>query len=275
MHINNTETAVLNTINLKTINTYSNNLVPTFLNPSSLKDSTECIAFESSVNVISVPPKIWRPKQKTNYKPMICTDVDEDLYIFKSFGKSMKRAASWTPRPRSDVIPWNTSLFQEELDNNFNIGSTIDDSTRNAVIQIIKDNWDSFCEVGAARPMLDFEFCIDTGDAKPTCCRQPKYGVHEGKIMSKQISDLENNNWIRDCTGPWGALLLLAAKPHQESCTNIDQFVWRLCVSYRALNGVTRSFEFPIPRCSDSIEDLGDSYGKLYFISLDARSGYH
>ena len=93
--------------------------------------------------------------------------------------------------------------------------------------------------------------------------------------MSKQISDLEHNNWIRDCTGPWGALLLLAAKPHQESCTNIDEFVWRLCVSYRALNGVTRSFEFPIPRCSDSIEDLGDSYGKLYFISLDARSGYH
>ena len=188
---------------------------------------------------------------------MICTDVDDDLYIFKPLGKSIKCAASWTPRPRSDVIPWNISLFQEELDNNFNIGSTTDESNRNAVIQIIKDNWDSFCEVGAARPMLDFEFCIDTGDAKPTCCRQPKYGVHEGKIMSKQISDLENNNWIRDCTGPWGALLLLAAKPHQESCTNIDEFVWRLCVTYRALNGVTRSFEFPIPRCSDSIEVWG------------------
>ena len=94
--------------------------------------------------------------------------------------------------------------------------------------------------------------------------------------MLKQISDLEDNKWIRDCIGPWGTLLLLAAKPHQESCTNIDQFVWRLCVSYRALNGVTRSFEFLSPRFSFSIEDLGDSYyGKLYFISLDARSGYH
>ena len=59
--------------------------------------------------------------------------------------------------------------------------------------------------------MLDFEFCIDTGNAKTTCCRQPKYGVHEGKIMSKNISNLEHNNWIRDCTGPWGALILLAA----------------------------------------------------------------
>ena len=206
---------------------------------------------------------------------MICTDVDEKIYIFKSYGKSMKGAASWTQRPRSGVIPWKISLFQQELDDNFNISSMTGDSTRKAVLQIIKDNWDSFCEVGAVWPMLDFEFCINTGNAKAICCHQPKYGVHEEKIMSKQISDLEHNNWIRDCTRPWGALILLAAKPHQESCTNIDQFVWRLCVSYRALNGVTRSFEFPIPRCSDSIEDLGDSYVKLYFISLNARSGYH
>ena len=85
--------------------------------------------------------------------------------------------------------------------------------------------------------------------------------------MSKQISDLEYNKWIRDFIGPWDTLLLLVAKPHQESCT--------LYVSHRALNAVTRSFEFPIPRCSDRIKNLGDLSRKLYFISLDARSGYH
>ena len=93
--------------------------------------------------------------------------------------------------------------------------------------------------------------------------------------MSKQISDLENNNWIRDRAKLWGALLLLAAKLHQESCTDIDKFVWRLYVSYKPLNSVTRSFEFTIPRCSDSIKDLGNLYGRLFFITLDARSGYH
>ena len=41
------------------------------------------------------------------------------------------------------------------------------------------------------------------------------------------------------------------------------------------MNGVTKCFEYPIPRCSDSIEDFGDLSGKFYFISLDARSGYH
>ena len=129
-----------------------------------------------------------------------------------------------------------------------------DTFTRNAVLQIIKDNWDYFCEIGAVWPMLDFKFCIDTRNAKAICCLQPKDGVREPKIMSKQISDLEHDKWSSDCTGPWGVLLLLVAKLHQESCTSIDNFVWRLSVSYRALNGVTRLFEFPIPRCSDSIE---------------------
>ena len=35
--------------------------------------------------------------------------------------------------------------------------------------------------------MFDFEFCLDTGDSKPVCCRQPAYGVHERKIMNAHI----------------------------------------------------------------------------------------
>ena len=123
--------------------------------------------------------------------------------------------------------------------------------------------------------MLDSELCINIGNAKAIYYRQPKYAVHESKIMSKLISELENNNWIRDYAGPRGALLLLAAKPHQESCIDVDKFVWRMCVSYIPLNIITRSLEFPIPRCFDSIEDLGDSYRKLFFISFDVRSDYH
>ncbi len=48
-----------------------------------------------------------------------------------------------------------------------------------------------------------------------------------------------------------------------------------MCVSYRKLNSVTLPFEYPIPRCEDAIDDFGGSAGKLFFISLDARSGYH
>ena len=55
------------------------------------------------------------------------------------------------------------------------------------------------------------------------------------------------------CEGPWGSSIVLAAKPHQEHIKNIDDFVWRMCVSYRKLNAVTKLFELPIPRCDDVI----------------------
>ena len=210
-----------------------------------------------------------------NYKPIIYTDVDEDLYVLKQYGKSMKRSPTWKPRPRSDLILWDESSSLPELNRDLDIDVNMDPTLKQSILTIIKDNWDSFCEKGASRPMLDFEFCIDTGDSKPVCCRQPSYGIHERKIMDEHIQALEANDWICDCEGPWGSIVVLAPKPHQESCVNIKDFVWRLCISYRPLNGVTKSFEFPIPRCTDSIENFGDSSGRMYFISLDARSGYH
>ena len=38
---------------------------------------------------------------------------------------------------------------------------------------------------------------------------------------------------------------------------------------------ITLGFEFSTPRCADRIEDLGDSCGPIFIISLDIRSGYH
>ena len=152
-----------------------------------------------------------------NYKPIIYTDVDEDLYVLKHFGKSMKRSPTWKPRPRSDLILWDESSSLPELNKDLDIDVNMDPTLKQSILTIIKDNWDSFCEKGASRPMLDFEFCIDTGDSKPVCCRQPSYGIHERKIMDKHIQVLEANDWICDCEGPWGSIVVLAPKPHQES----------------------------------------------------------
>ena len=73
--------------------------------------------------------------------------------------------------------------------------------------------------------MFDFEFCIDTGDSKPVCYRQPSYSIHERKIMDKYIHILETNNWISDFEGPWGSLILLSPKSHQEEYTHINNFI--------------------------------------------------
>jgi hypothetical protein len=90
-----------------------------------------------------------------------------------------------------------------------------------------------------------------------------------------QIASLLHNDWIDECGGPWGSLIILApTKPHQEHITDIKDFVWRMCVSYRKLNAITLAFEYPIPHCEDdAIDDFGDGFGRLWFISLDARQG--
>ena len=113
--------------------------------------------------------------------------MDDDLYVLRSYGKAMTRSPKWKPSPRTDLILWDESFFTSQLTKDLHIDDGIDPTIRQSVIQIIYDNWDSFCKHGAARPMFDFEFCLDTGDSKPVCCRQPAYGVHERKIMNAHI----------------------------------------------------------------------------------------
>ena len=151
----------------------------------------------------------------------------------------------------------------------------MDPTLKTSITTIIQDSLDSLYKQGASRPMFDFEFFIDIGDSKPVCCHQPLYGIHERKIIDKNILVPEANDCSCDCEGHWGFLILLSPKPHQMGCTNINNFLWRLRNSYRSLNSVTKNFKFPIPRCADSIDDFGDFSGRMYFISLDARSGYH
>ena len=35
-----------------------------------------------------------------------------------------------------------------------------------------------------------------------------------------------------------------------------------MCVSYRALNKITKPFKYPIGRCDDAVDDLGDGAGR-------------
>jgi hypothetical protein len=54
-----------------------------------------------------------------------------------------------------------------------------------------------------------------------------------------------------------------------------SKILFGVCVSYGALNQVTRPFEYPIPRCDDAIDNFGDAAGRLFFLALDNKTGYH
>ena len=125
---------------------------------------------------------------------MIYTDVNDNLYAPKHYGKSMTRLPTWKPCPWIDIILWDESYLLDEFNNDLTIDGTMDPTLNEFITTIIKDNWDSFCEQGASRLMFDFESCIDTGDSKPVRCRNSSYDIHEHNIMDKHIQLLEAND---------------------------------------------------------------------------------
>ncbi len=229
------------------------------------------------VCLIDVPPKIWRPKVQSKFQlPEYTNDISDGVFDFTPYGNCVvKPSLSWSPSARDDLIIFDESRDMPTLLADFKIGSHVADNTKKEIISVIKEYWDCFAKEGVSRSILGYEFAIDTGGSKPVCCKKPAYGPHESRIIMEQIENLLKNKWIRKCKGPWGSLIVLAAKPHQEHVDNIDDFIWRMCVSYRKLNEVTKPFQFPIPRCDDSIISLEQGPSRTYQISMDADSGYH
>jgi len=168
-------------------------------------------------------------------------------------------------------------VYQSEVDGVITITPGLDPTLTAQLTDIIHRYWDSFIAIGVSRPVVNYEFCIDTGTSKPIACRPPRYGVHESQIMTKQLADLEDLSWISLFVGlsGWLSMIVLAPKPHQEHIENIDDFIWRLCVSYRGLNSATLVYSFPIPRCDEALDNFAPGSGRLYWISVDAKSGFH
>ena len=63
----------------------------------------------------------------------------------------MKRSSHFIPRPRSDLILWDTSVDELELLRDSPIGDDVVVDIRKKLINIIKNNWDSFCERGISQ----------------------------------------------------------------------------------------------------------------------------
>ena len=252
--------------------------IPSSYDPAS-STAPACASASNSARSfpIEIPPKVWRPKVRNAYRtPTYGDELDPDLYVCPRFGKSLRRTEPLRELPpRIDIRLWNAATDQVEFDAVIKLPEHMGPEICAELVSIIHDNWDCFYAEGARRPMLGFQFCIDTGDSPPVACRQPNYGIHESKIMMTHVNDLKHNDHVTKCGGPWLSKIVLAPKPHQEHIEDILDFIWRFCVNYRGLNSVTLPYHYPIPRCDDALDNFGDSKGHLYFICVDAKSGFH
>ena len=92
--------------------------------------------------------------------------------------------------------------------------------------------------------------------------------------MQKAIESLLANDQIAiDDNSSWLSRVVLAPKPHQEEILEIYDFIWRFCISYIALNQVTKVISYYIPRSGDAVEN---GFGNARFFNMmDACSGFH
>ena len=229
--------------------------------------------------MIEIPPKIWRPKVLSRWKPVeLADDIDDGIFDYTSYGGNcVFRPSSSSPvvPVRDDIILFDPLVDDAEFNKTFSLDPSIPSELKQHIKSIVIKYWDCFCKRGVHRHILGFEFGIDTGTAEPVSCSNQSYGFHEARIIMEQIVDLLKNDWIEECLGPWASKIVLAPKPHQEHVNDIDDFIWRMCVSYRALNGVTKPFAYPMSRCDDSVAFICGGGRYLYFITVDCRQGYH
>jgi hypothetical protein len=122
--------------------------------------------------------------------------------------------------------------------------------------------------------MRSYQCVIDTGNAKPIMVKKIMYGSKEMVIMLKSIAALAKVGHIHQIhDDQWLFKALLAAKPHQEHISNIEDFVRQFYVNYISLNQVTRQIAYPIPHC-DCTVNLAFGIA-LFFWLFDAPTGYH
>ena len=161
---------------------------------------------------------------------MLGSDSNDSMeWIFQDRGKALKKMIKEL-LPRDEVVLFDAKKDMAKLEKNLQLDGCPEE-LKPEVVSLVKEYWDVFCEEGLKDPIQCFSFQINTGESPPVCCKIPRYGPHEALIINKLVEQLEVQGLIEDDEGPWGALIVLAAKPHQEKVP-WNEYKWRLCVSY-------------------------------------------
>ncbi len=126
--------------------------------------------------------------------------------------------------------------------------SHLEPNLQEEVYNIIQEFWSVFDGKGVFVPFKNYECVIDTGTSQPIAVKKILYGERKSIIMRRCIAALAEVGHICQITDrQWLFKALLAAKPHQESVYNIDDFVWHFCMNYIPLNSVTLQIAYTIP----------------------------
>ena len=104
---------------------------------------------------------------------------------------------------------------------------------------------------------------IDTEDAKPAHCPPRRVPIAFAEEERQVIETMERQGIIRKSHSCWSSPLCLERKKNGKV---------RPCIDYRAVNKVTQTDNFPIPRTRDCLDAVA---GAKLFSTVDVTSSYH
>ena len=104
---------------------------------------------------------------------------------------------------------------------------------------------------------------IDTGDHKPIAKKPYTLSLKHYDWVREELDKLLEAEVIRVSHSSLSAPIVVVPKGDNGK---------HLCVDYRAINAITRSYIWPMP----NVEDIFSRLDKAkYFTTLDPRAGYH
>ena len=103
--------------------------------------------------------------------PDYSDDIDEGIFVFAEEGRCVYRppVTAWENIDRTDIIHFDEAKHGKELHSNIKIGDSATAEIKNDIMNIVKRHWDAFCTEGCRRPIIGYEFAIDTSTSTPVC----------------------------------------------------------------------------------------------------------
>ena len=125
-------------------------------------------SMQGSVLLIKIPPKVWRPKQVTRFVHVdTYYDIGDRVFDYEQYGNAVFRPLEkWTVSKRDGLILYDDKVDNDEFREYIRIGKYASHINKTTITGIVNKYWDCFCKRGARRPILNYEFSIDTGTAK-------------------------------------------------------------------------------------------------------------
>ena len=142
--------------------------------------------------------------------------------------------------------------------------SLLDALIRNDLERLLEENHDLFAkderQIGTT-PLI--KMSIDTGDQSPIAKKPYALALKHYDWVRNEIDKLLKAGVIQESHSSLSAPIVEVPKGDGGK---------RLCMDFRTLNAITRTYVWPMPRVKDIFAKLGKA---KFFITLDLRSGYH